>query len=200
MPTGINSAILAGKGAGYAAACVATAKTLPEPEESEITLLEDELMLFYEALAVQGAEFGFRAAKEVARFTQMHKVLSGGTSNFRAALDAQILQKLLPKLHGSQRKLEPLLRSLAVLCHEERSWQVDPKPADADALRGKVAADVQAASDTRKKDFDPLTAKLPGSGGLRFTKGRAYLPLSFEKVVRMLERVSRDGFTSFAEA
>lgn len=197
-PAGIDANALAGKGAGYAAACVSTAKGGATPEANEVALLEEELMLYYEVFAAQGAEFGFRTAKEIVRFTQMHKALNGDALNVRAALDAQVLQKLLPKLHGSQRKLEPLLRSLAILCHDKRSWQVEPAPADAAEQRQKLANDVRSASDTRNKGFDPLTAKKDGN--LLFTKATAYLPLSFEKVVRMLERVSRDGFTSFAEA
>jgi hypothetical protein len=34
----------------------------------------------------------------------------------------------------------------------------------------------------------------------RFSTDTAYLQLSFEKIVRMLNRLQRDGFTSFAEA
>lgn len=197
-PSGIDPSVLAGKGAGYAAAFAAISKLPVEADERDAALLKDELMLFYEVLAAQGAEFGFRTAKEVVRFTQMHKMLSGEEPNFEASLDAQILQKLLPKLHGSQRKLEPLLRSLAILCHAQRDWQTDPKPGDAEELRTKVVTDMLAATDTRKKEFDPLTAK--DGSELRFKKDTAYLPLSFEKLVRMLDRVSRDGFTSFAEA
>lgn len=200
QPAGINSASLAGQGAGYAAAFVAAPKTAPEPGAAEIALLEDEVMLFYEAMASQGAEFGFRTAREIARFIRMHTVLGNGTPNFQAALDAQVLQKLLPKLHGSQRKLEPLLRSLAVLCHETRGWQVEPKPADAAELRARLLADMHAAANTRNKDLDPLSARKKEDGEPRFAIGTAYLPMSFEKLIRMLERVARDGFTSFAEA
>lgn len=34
-------------------------------------------------------------------------------------IDAAIMQKLLPKLHGSQRKLEGILRTLGELCLNE---------------------------------------------------------------------------------
>jgi 5-methylcytosine-specific restriction protein B len=34
-------------------------------------------------------------------------------------IDAAIMQKLLPKVHGSRRKLEPVLKTLGQLCLQE---------------------------------------------------------------------------------
>ena len=34
-------------------------------------------------------------------------------------IDAAIMQKLLPKVHGSRRKLEPVLKTLGSLCLKE---------------------------------------------------------------------------------
>jgi hypothetical protein len=81
------------------------------------------------------------------------------------------------------------------------------------------------AADLRRRDLDPLSAmtetdqllKVIGDDELRkkitenvngnmrtemrrFSTDTAYLQLSFEKIVRMLNRLQRDGFTSFAEA
>jgi len=45
-----------------------------------------------------------------------HKELSGGDWSFDAAMDAAVMQKLLPKLHGSKKKLGPVLAALIRLC------------------------------------------------------------------------------------
>ena len=87
--------------------------------DAENTQLKAELMLFFKLLAAHGAEFGFRVGKEMARFFHFHTKLSGGTPDFRAAMDAQIVQKLLPKLHGSRNKLTGILWALAALCQPE---------------------------------------------------------------------------------
>jgi 5-methylcytosine-specific restriction protein B len=34
-------------------------------------------------------------------------------------MDAAIMQKLLPKLHGARRKLEPILEKLETLCKQD---------------------------------------------------------------------------------
>jgi 5-methylcytosine-specific restriction protein B len=42
----------------------------------------------------------------------IHKELSGPSWAYKDALDAQVLQKLMPKLHGSARKLNGVLKAL----------------------------------------------------------------------------------------
>ena len=73
---------------------------------------KSDLIAVFAALASVGAEFGFRTAKEIARFMVIHKELSGEGWDYKNALDAQVLQKLMPKLHGSARKLSGVLKAL----------------------------------------------------------------------------------------
>ncbi len=75
--------------------------------------LKADLIEIFAKLASFGAEFGFRTAKEIARFMVIHRELSGPDWDYKDALDAQVLQKLMPKLHGSARKLEGVLKALA---------------------------------------------------------------------------------------
>jgi chromosomal replication initiation ATPase DnaA len=70
------------------------------------------LIELFEPLAEVGAEFGYRSAKEIARFVAIHRELSGEDWNYKDALDAQVMQKLMPKLHGSARKLSGVLETL----------------------------------------------------------------------------------------
>lgn len=66
----------------------------------------------FEILAPVGAEFGYRSAAEVHRFVFMHALLNGSEWKVLDAIDAQVLQKVMPKLHGSERRLRPVLQKL----------------------------------------------------------------------------------------
>ena len=46
------------------------------------------------------------------------RAISGKEAKVKEVLDAAILQKLLPKLHGSRKKLEPALKGLWKLCFD----------------------------------------------------------------------------------
>lgn len=78
------------------------------------------LLNFFEELQLIGAEFGYRSAFEINRFSSILKEI-GESINDDQIMDYAIMQKLLPKIHGSRRKLEPVLRKLMELCCEDRS-------------------------------------------------------------------------------
>lgn len=87
-------------------------------------LFEAEALLFFDLLRDHNAEFGFRVANEAARFLYFYRLLGGYADDnaawFNAAMDAVIVQKFLPKLHGSRPKLEGLLWALAWACGAAR--------------------------------------------------------------------------------
>jgi 5-methylcytosine-specific restriction enzyme B len=78
-------------------------------------ILETELLSFFNELKRTGAEFGYRSASEIFRFAAVINRLESGWS-VPEIIDAAIMQKLLPKVHGSRRKLEPVLKTLGNLC------------------------------------------------------------------------------------
>ena len=118
-PAGIDLKALEHQGAAFAHAFVQRSNA-----DADIVTLVDaagaaygpqlkaDLLVLFTALADMGAEFGFRSAKEIARFMVIHKELSGTSWQYKNALDAQVLQKLMPKLHGSARKLDGVLKKL----------------------------------------------------------------------------------------
>ncbi|WP_017733697.1 MrcB family domain-containing protein [Nafulsella turpanensis] len=77
------------------------------------------LLEFFVELKKAGAEFGYRSASEINRFVKVLPSIAPGWGE-EAILDAAVMQKLLPKVHGSRRKLEPVLKALAGLCLEKR--------------------------------------------------------------------------------
>ncbi|MHA7942192.1 McrB family protein [Formosa sp. 3Alg 14/1] len=87
---------------------------------TDTTKLNEKLILFFEELKKTGAEFGYRSATEIHR---LYNQLTTLDSNMQEAdkIDIAIMQKLLPKLHGSRRKLCPILEILASLCVKEKT-------------------------------------------------------------------------------
>ncbi|WP_194945282.1 McrB family protein [Limnohabitans sp. DM1] len=108
----VNMKVLAGQGAHYAAAFVSRAKADASLDPADATKLQQDLLALFTPLSDVGAEFGYRSAKEIARFVAIHRELSGEGWQYKDALDAQVMQKLMPKLHGSARKLSGVLDTL----------------------------------------------------------------------------------------
>lgn len=82
--------------------------------------LNKKLVLFFEELKKTGAEFGYRSATEIHRLYNQLSTLDI-EMNEDTKIDIAIMQKLLPKLHGSRRKLCPILETLASLCVTEKT-------------------------------------------------------------------------------
>lgn len=70
------------------------------------------LLSFFTELKEVNAEFGYRTVNEISRYLHFAE----GDLENNAAIDTAILQKLLPKLHGSRKKLVPVLTSMWKLC------------------------------------------------------------------------------------
>lgn len=86
-----------------------------------LTEIEGVLNSLQEALKKIGFAFGFRTVEEVMRFMYAawiyeRKNLSGKVSRY---LDAQIMQKILPKVHGNNSIL-PVLEELADICESRQ--------------------------------------------------------------------------------
>jgi 5-methylcytosine-specific restriction protein B len=84
----------------------------------DTTKLNEKLVLFFEELKKTGAEFGYRTATEIHRLYNQSTTLDSDMEE-STKIDIAIMQKLLPKLHGSRRKLCPVLETLAALCVTE---------------------------------------------------------------------------------
>ncbi|HEY6554823.1 MAG TPA: hypothetical protein VI669_15825, partial [Vicinamibacteria bacterium] len=63
-------------------------------------------------LAEENRHFGYRVATEISRFVTLAAEQADGVEARHAALDLALLQKVLPKLHGTQQELEELLKKL----------------------------------------------------------------------------------------
>lgn len=142
----------------------------------------DHLLALFRIMKRGRGEYGFRTGKEVMAYLRAAHFLAGPDAAARSewvtgeiwldALDAQILQKILPKLHGSRSRLAPLLGALATYCatglekHAMEHFPADSTPAE----RGLKEAG--------------------GTGALKF-------PKSHEKLKRMIDVLVEEQFVSF---
>jgi 5-methylcytosine-specific restriction enzyme B len=98
----------------------------PSPHLSEFV---SHIKILHRVLSTVGAEFGYRTFYETRRFASVYFALGG--TDWEDALDVQVIQKVLPKLHGSRRRLEPTLSALGRFCFdlqavEAHASQFDP--------------------------------------------------------------------------
>lgn len=110
----INMDALTAKGAGMAKSFLemAAGREFADADRAEINAV---LVRFFGELKKTGAEFGYRSATEILRLIHHLTVLDDKlTTNQK--IDIVIMQKLLPKLHGSRRKLCPVLETLGKFC------------------------------------------------------------------------------------
>ncbi len=76
---------------------------------------------FFEELQKIGSEFGYRTASEIGRFVTVCTAMAEKEMSSDEIIDAAVMQKFLPKVHGSRNKIEKILVILGKLCIEDRS-------------------------------------------------------------------------------
>ncbi|WP_405225055.1 MrcB family domain-containing protein [Dokdonia sp. Asnod1-B02] len=118
-PTEIDFSNLDSKGATMGEDFISLTSNKEFPE-IDTTILNEKLVLFFEELKKTGAEFGYRTASEIHRLYNQLTTLDNKMPE-EAKIDIAIMQKLLPKLHGSRRKLCPILETLASFCVIEKT-------------------------------------------------------------------------------
>jgi DNA polymerase III delta prime subunit len=160
--------LLKGEGAGMAESFVAMATQKTDKNLKEV---EEDLLKFFKELKKSGTEFGYRSASEMGRLMYMLKTLGEKGDNL---LDIAIMQKLLPKLHGSRNKLTKVLPVLGSFCLTDNS---KIKEDYLDKFVSNSLTEVVLKADTNIK-----------------------YKISFEKICRMYKNAVENGFASYAEA
>jgi 5-methylcytosine-specific restriction protein B len=143
------------------------------PDFLNAELVEKSLRAVFEIMEAERLEFGYRTMNEILRYHRVDFALSDKVEewNWVDVFDAQLLQKILPKIHGSKRRVEALLVRLARYCETG----VVPKKEDS------TPADYQSSP---VKRADAKNCKFPRSHG---------------KLCDMIDTVRRDQFVSFIQ-
>ena len=113
--------------------------------------------------------FGYRVVNEMSRFIWLSREVPVEKFDFNEAFDIQILQKILPKFHGTQAKLEQPLKDILAFCYPD-----DNKPVEIDnKFLEKVLASASA-------------------NGARYVR-------TAKKLAHMKSNLQTQGYTSFIE-
>ena len=96
---------------------IATEKSHGELSEEMVNTLID----MFDTLGKIQKEFGYRTANEMSQFIRITKEYTDMEDN--DAIDAAIVQKLLPKVHGSRKKVSPVLKALWLMCYSSETTE-----------------------------------------------------------------------------
>jgi energy-coupling factor transporter ATP-binding protein EcfA2 len=154
--------------------------------------LDDELIGSYEhikninqILKGYNLHFGYRVVDEILFYLCNNKEVN--YFDIDTALDLQILQRILPKLHGNRKKLEQPLTELLYYCF---GFELDA-----------IAAGIKLDN----MDYNYLECYFgdleleDGETSSSFHNKKPIFPLTARKVFRMLENLRNNGFASFIE-
>jgi hypothetical protein len=152
------------------------------PQISKNSSNENVLNKFFNELQKVGSEFGYRGASEIELLLIKLGLLGflgedGNPLDPNTKIDIAIMQKLLPKLHGSRKKLVGPLETLAGLCISRKE---NSQPNEQNKLKPLYQQFISENRDSQKWSIN--------------------YPISFEKIERMLKNLIENGFTSYAEA
>jgi 5-methylcytosine-specific restriction protein B len=137
---------------------------------------------FFVELQNVGSEFGYRSAMEMELLITKLGIdclndENGNPLENNVKIDIAIMQKLLPKIHGSRKKLVLPLETLAGFCVKQTQETLAVPTSNAKTIYQQYLSD--------KGDLNKWTI---------------LFPISFEKIERMYKNVIDNGFTSYAEA
>lgn len=116
QPSKIDLDTLEGKGASMAQHFLELAKNDPIDRDEVYTAT---FVRFFNELKKIGAEFGYRTAYEM--LLLIKKLNTIGKFTKEQSIDIAVMQKLLPKLHGSRSKISKVLDALILLCLKDGS-------------------------------------------------------------------------------
>lgn len=155
---------------------VGDSATLPTETKKSLESCNKVMQELFGLMQIRHQEFAFRTIVEIRSFLAVDYELTINKQgwDWKSAMDAQILQKILPKLHGSKRKIGVLLAALAKYCEHaiiEEAREFFAKETVADAYH--------AANEKREN--------------------APQFPRSHNKLCEMIESVRRDQFVSFIQ-
>lgn len=94
--------------------------TIPPEVQPILSDIKTILSSFYKELEKCGFEFAYRTIKEIRLYaTAAYKTAEGKKPTATEIADVQILQKILPKIHGNKKQIGNLLDELEKLCTEQ---------------------------------------------------------------------------------
>jgi MoxR-like ATPase len=176
-----------GRGERYASAFLTAARSEPQLDADDREAVAEAFRRVFRVASCFGREFGFRTLRDVGRYVHFHRQLVGDEAwDVADAIDAQIYQRILPRLHGSRAQVQELIWALGYICLSDSLTDADFE----ERLVKPLMAGTSIRNPFEADEFVSIVAN-------EFTTAK--YPLSCEKLYRM-NRKLRDGFVSFMEA
>jgi 5-methylcytosine-specific restriction enzyme B len=151
----------------------------------------------FDLLQSRNIEFGFRIQKEMLSYARLdHYLLKSAKKDevtpkldwdWQRCFDEQLMQKILPKLHGDQSKLDGLLRALAV--YSDKGGNLASALEQLGKFPGTFVLKAGATLVEIERQAFEADAK---AREVRF-------PISLAKIHRMLDVLRRDQFVSYIQ-
>ena len=136
--------------AGVAEAFLRLAKEIREGagriSEEDMAVVKNVFNVIYDIVEKNGFEFAYRTVKEIRQYICAAYALSDewtGASVY-SALDEQLLQKVLPKVHGNRKEIGNMLDELEDVC-KQPGKELKLSARKIEQMKGKLAA-IQYAS------------------------------------------------------
>ena len=149
---------------------------LPEGVFEKLRQCREELENLFAILQGSRQEFAYRTIKDILSYVHVDYELTENSLGWDQArcMDVQVLQKILPKLHGSKKRVSPGLVALAKYCE---------------------ALDVKEALELAREEVNPELYKASETDRCK----TPVLKDSYAKLCEMILAVRRDQFVSFIQ-
>ena len=113
-------------------------------EETKLSDVKDVFERIYKIVDKCGYEFAYRTVREIRQYISAAYDLTENKDSFelKDVIDEQLIQKILPKIHGNKKEIGNLLEELSALCTEKELTLSGEK---IEKMKGKLAQ-IQYAS------------------------------------------------------
>ena len=115
-------------------------------DERQMAEVRNVFTAIYDITEKNGYEFAYRTVREIKQYISAACELSGqwADAEIYRAIDEQILQKVLPKIHGNRKEIGTMLNELEAVC-KQNGKELELNRRKIEQMKGKLAA-VQYAS------------------------------------------------------
>lgn len=115
-------------------------------DERQMAEVRNVFTAIYDITEKNGYEFAYRTVREIKQYISAACELSGqwADAEIYRAIDDQILQKVLPKIHGNRKEIGTMLDELEAVC-KQNGKELELSRRKIEQMKGKLAA-VQYAS------------------------------------------------------
>ena len=123
-------------------------KGLCNVDQKDLDVVKDVFEKIYQVAEdqKQGYEFAYRTVREIRQYICAANELNKSDQAFRVfnSIDEQLLQKILPKVHGNKKEIATLLDELEKIC-KDKQFNLEQSAKKIEQMKGKLAT-VQYAS------------------------------------------------------